>query len=67
MYTALANAGIQVNFFDLRGHGRSSGPSAAATIKDFLDDLDAVFSKVEKGTPKFFYGVSEGSILKNIS
>ncbi|HUS29496.1 MAG TPA: lysophospholipase [Kofleriaceae bacterium] len=63
----LAATGYSVYAFDLRGHGRSSGPRVApAHWTDYVADLDRFLSLVEKrepGRPIFLFGHSMGGAI----
>ena len=70
-YAALAlrltRAGYAVWALDMRGHGRSAGARVdAASIDDFLDDLDAFMTLVrarEPGKPIYLFGHSLGGLI----
>lgn len=63
----LAAAGYSVYAFDLRGHGRSSGPRVApGRWWDYVDDLDRFLAGVEvrePGRPVFVLGHSMGGTI----
>ena len=64
---ALARRGYAVSAMDLRGHGRSQGPRCwIRTFDDYLDDLDAFFDRVVRGSegkPVFLLGHSLGGLI----
>lgn len=58
---ALAERGLRLWSYDLRGHGRSGGPRGDARYGDLLEDLAQVHSEVaQTGQPVFFMGHSMG-------
>ncbi|HTL34701.1 MAG TPA: lysophospholipase [Kofleriaceae bacterium] len=63
----LAAAGYSVYAFDLRGHGRSSGPRVAPDDwTDYVSDLDRFLTTVEQrepGKPVFLFGHSMGGAI----
>lgn len=63
----LLAAGLAVNTFDLRGHGRSGGRRGHVTRStDYLDDLEAVLSAWTKrglDVPVFLLGHSLGGLI----
>src|SRR4051812_45667979 len=59
---ALAERGLRMWAYDLRGHGHSSGPRGDARYEDLLDDLAQVHAEVaQSGRPVFFMGHSMGA------
>lgn len=60
---ALAQAGFDVIMYDLRGHGRSTRPSAGYRLADFLDDLDALLDVLEVHSPVHLVGNSFGGTI----
>lgn len=67
----LTAAGYGVYAFDLRGHGRSSGPRVApAAWLDYVDDLDrfvALVAEREPGHPVFLFGHSMGGAIATLT
>ena len=65
--TKLAARGYAVFAFDLRGHGRSSGPRVdPEDWSYYVDDLDALLHEVERlepGQPVFVFGHSMGGAI----
>jgi alpha-beta hydrolase superfamily lysophospholipase len=61
----LAEAGLDVHAFDLRGHGRSGGGRVyVRKWDDFLDDLEGRLTAVrEPGIPLVLFGHSMGALI----
>ena len=64
---AFTDAGFALAGFDLRGHGKSSGPRGhIPAIDAFMDDIEGFVKQIEarfEGVPRFLYGHSLGGIL----
>jgi alpha-beta hydrolase superfamily lysophospholipase len=64
---ALTQAGYAVVTFDLRGHGRSSGPRGHfPNLEAVLGDIDCLFKEADQrypGLPRFLYGHRLGGVL----
>ncbi len=59
----LAAAGVDMLFYDLRGHGNSARPSHGYQIGDFVADLDALLAAVDVPTPLHLIGNSFGGTV----
>ncbi|MFE9610905.1 alpha/beta fold hydrolase [Streptomyces sp. NPDC006012] len=59
----LAQAGLRVLLYDLRGHGRSQRPARGYRFSDFLDDIDALMQQWTVTEPVFLIGNSLGGAL----
>ena len=59
----LADAGMRVLLYDLRGHGRSERPARGYRFADLLDDLDALLLHWEVTERVFLIGNSLGGAL----
>lgn len=60
--TALA-ATCDVILYDLRGHGMSERPAAGYTLRDMVDDLDALLAALSVDRPVVLAGNSFGGLL----
>jgi acylglycerol lipase len=61
---ALAERGLRIWAYDLRGHGRSDGPRGDARYEDLLEDLAHIHAEVaQTGRPIFLMGHSMGAQL----
>lgn len=59
----LAEAGMRVLLYDLRGHGRSERPVRGYAFDDFLDDLDALLAVRGVTGPVHLFGNSFGGTV----
>lgn len=61
----LAEAGLDVHAFDLRGHGRSGGPRVyVRDWDDYLDDVESRLAAVRRpGVPLVLFGYSMGALI----
>jgi alpha-beta hydrolase superfamily lysophospholipase len=61
----LAEAGLEVRAFDLRGHGRSGGPRVYVYAwDDYLDDLESrLVAARQLGVPLVLFGHSMGALI----
>jgi len=61
VFPRFADAGIKVNAFDLRGHGKSEGIKGhSPSIEQSLEDISAIVAKADTSIPHFLYGHSMG-------
>ena len=56
----LAEAGMRVLLYDLRGHGHSSRPPTGYRLDDFVDDLEALLAHWAVDEPVHLFGNSFG-------
>jgi pimeloyl-ACP methyl ester carboxylesterase len=59
----LADAGMRVVMYDLRGHGRSGRPASGYTLDDFVDDLVALLDQLGITGPVHLVGNSFGGTV----
>ena len=59
----LAEAGMRVLLYDLRGHGRSDRPARGYAFDNFVDDLDALLEQWEVTGPVHLFGNSFGGTV----
>jgi pimeloyl-ACP methyl ester carboxylesterase len=59
----LAEAGLRVVMYDLRGHGRSGRPQSGYMLDDFVDDLAALLDEIGVSTPVYLVGNSMGGTI----
>jgi len=59
----LADAGLRVLMYDLRGHGHSERPPTGYTLDDFVDDLSAMLTKLDVTGPVHLLGNSFGGTI----
>lgn len=59
----LAEAGMRVLLYDLRGHGRSDRPAQGYALDDFLADLDALLAHWGVTGPVHLFGNSFGGTV----
>lgn len=59
----LAEAGMRVLLYDLRGHGRSARPATGYRLDDFVDDLDALLAHWAVAEPVYVFGNSFGGTV----
>jgi pimeloyl-ACP methyl ester carboxylesterase len=59
----LANAGLRVIMYDLRGHGHTERPPEGYTLDDFVDDLAALLSALDVTGPVHLLGNSFGGTI----
>ena len=59
----LADAGLRVVMYDLRGHGRTERPPTGYTLDDYVDDLSGVLDRVDAREPVYLVGNSFGGTI----
>ncbi|AGL21063.1 alpha/beta fold hydrolase [Actinoplanes sp. N902-109] len=59
----LAEAGLRVLLYDLRGHGRSARPATGYRLADFVGDLAALLAHWAPGEPVHLLGNSFGGTV----
>ncbi|MEV4707490.1 alpha/beta hydrolase [Actinoplanes sp. NPDC049316] len=59
----LAEAGLRVLLYDLRGHGRSARPATGYRLDDFVDDLEALLAHWGVDGPVHLFGNSFGGTV----
>jgi pimeloyl-ACP methyl ester carboxylesterase len=59
----LADAGLRVVMYDLRGHGRSDRPPTGYRLADFVADLAALLSTLDLTRPVYLLGNSFGGTI----
>jgi len=59
----LADAGMRVVMYDLRGHGRSARPESGYTLDDFVDDLTGLLDHLGIAGPVYLVGNSFGGTV----
>jgi pimeloyl-ACP methyl ester carboxylesterase len=59
----LADAGMRVVMYDLRGHGRSSRPPSGYTLDDYVADLTALLDHLGVTGPVYLVGNSFGGTI----
>ncbi|GAA2505474.1 alpha/beta fold hydrolase [Winogradskya humida] len=59
----LAQAGLRVLLYDLRGHGHSARPGTGYTLDDFVADLEALLAHWDPGGPVHLFGNSFGGTV----
>jgi pimeloyl-ACP methyl ester carboxylesterase len=59
----LADAGLRVVMYDLRGHGRTGRPPTGYTLDDYVDDLSGVLDQVDAREPVYLVGNSFGGTI----
>jgi len=59
----LADAGLRVLMYDLRGHGHSERPPTGYALDDFVDDLSAMLSELDVTGPVHLLGNSFGGTI----
>ncbi|WP_422769505.1 alpha/beta fold hydrolase [Plantactinospora sp. WMMC1484] len=59
----VADAGLRVVTYDLRGHGRTQRPRTGYTLDDFVDDLDALLVALDVTGPVHLLGNSFGGTI----
>ncbi|PRY28410.1 alpha/beta fold hydrolase [Pseudosporangium ferrugineum] len=59
----LAEAGMRVLLYDLRGHGRSVRPATGYRLDDFVDDLAALLAHWDVDEPVHLFGNSFGGTV----
>lgn len=59
----LADAGLRVLMYDLRGHGHSERPPTGYTLDDFVDDLAAMLTELDVTGPVHLLGNSFGGTI----
>src|SRR5438445_3375307 len=59
----VAEAGIDVISYDLRGHGKTERPSSGYTMADFVADLDDLLNQLAVDRPVHLVGNSFGGTL----
>ncbi|MEV6597414.1 alpha/beta hydrolase [Actinoplanes sp. NPDC051346] len=59
----LAEAGMRVLLYDLRGHGHSSRPATGYRLDDFVDDLEALIAHWAVDGPVHLFGNSFGGTV----
>ena len=60
----LAEAGLHTVAYDWRGHGESGGDRGDFESFDhMLDDLECVFTRLDRHRPRFIYGHSTGGLF----
>lgn len=59
----VAEAGVDVLTYDLRGHGRSERPFSGYQVGDFVADLDALLDALEVDRPVHVIGNSFGGTI----
>jgi pimeloyl-ACP methyl ester carboxylesterase len=60
---ALADAGLRVVMYDLRGHGRSDRPPTGYRLDDFVADLAALLDELAVTGPVYLLGNSFGGTV----
>ncbi|MFI5493023.1 alpha/beta fold hydrolase [Actinoplanes sp. NPDC051859] len=63
MVHPLAEAGMRVLLYDLRGHGHSSRPPTGYRLDDFVDDLQALLAHWAVDEPVHLFGNSFGGTI----
>lgn len=59
----LADAGLRVLMYDLRGHGHSERPPTGYALDDFVDDLSAMLTELDVAGPVHLLGNSFGGTI----
>ncbi|MFG1918869.1 alpha/beta fold hydrolase [Micromonospora sp. NPDC048898] len=59
----LADAGLRVLMYDLRGHGHSERPPTGYALDDFVDDLSAMLTELDVTDPVHLLGNSFGGTI----
>jgi pimeloyl-ACP methyl ester carboxylesterase len=59
----LADTGLRVVMYDLRGHGRTERPPTGYTLDDYVDDLAGLLDQVTGGEPVYLVGNSFGGTV----
>ena len=59
----LAESGLRVLLYDLRGHGRSTRPASGYRLDDFVDDLEALLAHWGVTEPVHLFGNSFGGTV----
>lgn len=59
----LADAGLRVLMYDLRGHGHSERPPTGYALDDFVDDLSAMLTELDVTGPVHLLGNSFGGTI----
>ncbi|UQU65542.1 alpha/beta hydrolase [Couchioplanes caeruleus] len=59
----LAESGMRVLLYDLRGHGRSARPETGYRLADFVDDLEALLAHWGADGPVHVFGNSFGGTV----
>ncbi|OHV42995.1 alpha/beta hydrolase [Pseudofrankia sp. BMG5.36] len=59
----LAAAGVDMLFYDLRGHGNSGRPSSGYQVGDFVADLEGLLSELDVRPPVHLIGNSFGGTV----
>ncbi|MEU7755820.1 alpha/beta hydrolase [Micromonospora sp. NPDC049171] len=59
----LADAGLRVLMYDLRGHGHSQRPPTGYALDDFVDDLSAMLTELDVTDPVHLLGNSFGGTI----
>jgi pimeloyl-ACP methyl ester carboxylesterase len=59
----LADAGLRVVMYDLRGHGRSDRPPTGYRLEDFVGDLAGLLAALEVTEPVYLLGNSFGGTI----
>jgi pimeloyl-ACP methyl ester carboxylesterase len=59
----LADAGLRVIMYDLRGHGRTERPPTGYTLGDYVDDLTGLLDRLDVRGPVYLVGNSFGGTI----